>query len=81
MIQLYNLYLQHTVPDDFDDVLGKMTQHGYRVLALGYRKLQMPWNHAEKLERYDQCVAYCTHSCMQLICMSVSTTTAMQEGC
>ena len=58
---LFNcLVLFLIVPDDFYDVLGKMTQHGYRVLALGYRKLRMPWHHAEKLERYGLVNSYRT---------------------
>lgn len=42
----------HIVPGDFLEVLGTLTQHGYRVLAVGHRPLHMAWHKAERVKRY-----------------------------
>lgn len=40
------------VPGDFQEVLGTLTQHGYRVLGVGHRPLHMAWHKAERVKRY-----------------------------
>ena len=40
-----------SIPLDFYQVLASLTQKGYRVLAFGYKTIQMEWHHAEQLER------------------------------
>ena len=40
-----------TVPEDFSEVLGQLTQQGYRVLAVGHRPLHMAWHKAERVKR------------------------------
>ena len=40
-----------SIPEDFHQVLGNLTQRGYRVLALGFKEIKMAWHHAERLER------------------------------
>ena len=40
-----------SIPEDFHQVLGNLTQRGYRVLALGFKEIRMAWHHAERLER------------------------------
>lgn len=57
-----------SIPQDFNAVLGDLTQRGYRVIALGYKKLRCPWHHAERLKRCHtiaQCVVAVFH-CMVL---------------
>ena len=41
-----------TVPGDFPEVLGSLTQQGYRVLAVAHRPLHMAWHKAERVKRY-----------------------------
>ena len=41
-----------SIPSDFYEMLGQLTQRGYRVLGVGFRTLHMAWHKAEKLERY-----------------------------
>lgn len=40
-----------TVPKDFSEVLSSLTQRGYRVLAMGYKKLRINMHKADKLRR------------------------------
>ena len=44
-------YLPVAVPRDFLEVLSSLTQQGYRVLALGYKTMHLPWHKAERLHR------------------------------
>ncbi len=48
---IHSLATPHSVPDGFQEVLEGLTQQGYRVLALGYRTLDLTWREAERLER------------------------------
>jgi predicted P-type ATPase len=40
-----------SVPGDFPEVLGSLTQQGYRVLAVAHRPLHMAWHKAERVKR------------------------------
>lgn len=38
--KIADLSLKHTIPKDFERILGDYTQRGFRVLALGYKSLK-----------------------------------------
>ena len=41
-----------TIPADFNEALSSLTQKGYRVLAMGHKRLRMNIHKADRLERY-----------------------------
>ena len=43
----------HTVPDNFHETLGMLTQKGLRVIAVGHRTMQLSWHKSERIERWD----------------------------
>ena len=48
-----SLCTPESVPDDFEDVLVNYTQKGFRVLALGYRTLSMPYAKMQRAAREE----------------------------
>ena len=64
---MYVTSVSSTVPGDFPDVLGLLTQQGYRVLAVAHRPLHMAWHKAERVRRsYHQ---LCLVSLVILCCL------------
>lgn len=57
-----------SVPGDFQEVLGSLTQCGYRVLAVGHRPLHMAWHKAERVKR---CVHFSGSGVMSSTCCGV----------
>lgn len=35
-----NLYSQETIPDNYDEILKQLGEQGFRILALGHKKIE-----------------------------------------
>lgn len=47
-----SLCLPETIPDNFSSVLTEYTQHGYRVIALAHRQIDLTYTKLQRVERY-----------------------------